>query len=82
MTFWLRRWTEQSRTPSAHAVPWPSAMTWTSTCRAPVTRRLEEDHAAAERALGLVAGALVGVGQLGVGGDHRGCRARRRRRWP
>jgi hypothetical protein len=39
MTFWLRRWTEQSRTPSAQAVPWPSAMTWTSTCRAPVTRR-------------------------------------------
>src|SRR5665647_3003786 len=39
MTFWLRRCTEQSRTPSAHAVPWPSAMTCTSTCRAPVTRR-------------------------------------------
>ena len=39
MTFWLRRCTEQSRTPSAHAVPSPSAITWTSTCRAPVTRR-------------------------------------------
>ena len=39
MIFWLRRCTEQSRTPSAHAVPWPSAITWTSTCRAPVTRR-------------------------------------------
>ena len=37
MTFWLRRCTEQSRTPIAHAVPWPSAMTCTSTCRAPVT---------------------------------------------
>ena len=39
MTFWLRRWIEQSRTPRAHAVPWPSAISWTSTCRAPVTRR-------------------------------------------
>ena len=39
MTFWLRRCSEQSRTPSAHAVPWPSAITWTSTCRAPVTSR-------------------------------------------
>ena len=37
MTFWLRRCTEQSRTPTAQAVPWPSAMTWTSMCRAPVT---------------------------------------------
>ena len=39
MTFWLRRCTEQSRTPSAQAVPWPSAITCTSTCRAPVTSR-------------------------------------------
>ena len=39
MIFWLRRCTEQSLTPSAQAVPWPSAMTWTSTCRAPVTSR-------------------------------------------
>ena len=39
MIFWLRRCTEQSRTPSAQAVPWPSAITWTSTCRAPVTSR-------------------------------------------
>ena len=38
MTFWLRRCTEQSRTPSAQAVPCPSAMTCTSTWRAPVTR--------------------------------------------
>ena len=37
MTFWLRRCTEQSRTPSAQAFPWLSAMTCTSTCRAPVT---------------------------------------------
>jgi hypothetical protein len=39
MIFWLRRCTEQSRTPTAQAVPCPSAMTWTSTCLAPVTRR-------------------------------------------
>ena len=39
MTFWLRRWIEQSRTPSAQAVPWLSAISCTSTWRAPVTRR-------------------------------------------
>ena len=39
MTFWLRRWIEQSRTPMAQAVPWPSAISCTSTWRAPVTRR-------------------------------------------
>ena len=39
MTFWLRRWIEQSRTPIAQAVPWASAMSCTSTCRAPVTSR-------------------------------------------
>ena len=39
MTFWLRRCTVQSRTPTAQAVPCPSAMSWTSTCRAPVTSR-------------------------------------------
>ena len=39
MIFWLRRCTEQSRTPRAQAVPCPSAMTWTSTCLAPVTSR-------------------------------------------
>ncbi len=39
MTFWLRRCSEQSRTPSAQAVPRPSAMTCTSMCRAPVTSR-------------------------------------------
>ena len=37
MIFWLRRWIVQSRTPTAQAVPWPSAMSCTSTCRAPVT---------------------------------------------
>ena len=30
MTFWWRRWHEQSRTPAAHAVPWPSAISCTS----------------------------------------------------
>ncbi len=39
MTFWLRRWMEQSRTPSAQAVPWLSAISCTSTWRAPVTSR-------------------------------------------
>jgi hypothetical protein len=39
MIFWFRRCTEQSRTPSAQAVPCPSAISWTSTCRAPVISR-------------------------------------------
>ncbi len=30
MTFWWRRWQEQSRTPAAHASPWPSAISCTS----------------------------------------------------
>ena len=30
MTFWWRRWQEQSRTPAAHAWPWPSAISCTS----------------------------------------------------
>ena len=30
MTFWWRRWHEQSRTPAAHAWPWPSAISCTS----------------------------------------------------
>ena len=39
MTFWLRRCMLQSRTPAAHTVPWESAISWTSTWRAPVTTR-------------------------------------------
>ena len=39
MTFWLRRWMLQSRTPSAHTLPATSAATWTSMWRAPVNRR-------------------------------------------
>ena len=70
MTFWLRRWIEQSRTPSAHAVPCPSAMTCTSTCRAPVTSRSRNTTPLPNARGRLVAGALVGVGQLVVGGDH------------
>ena len=35
MTFWFRRCTLQSRTPSVHTVPSASAMTCTSTCRPP-----------------------------------------------
>ena len=30
ITFWWRRWHEQSRTPAAHAWPWPSAISCTS----------------------------------------------------
>ena len=30
ISFWLRRWIEQSRTPGAHTVPCASAMTCTS----------------------------------------------------
>ncbi len=70
MTFWLRRCTEQSRTPSAQAVPCPSAMTCTSTCRAPVTSRSRKTTPEPNARCGLVAGALVGVGEVGVGGDH------------
>ena len=39
MTFWLRRCMLQSRTPGAQTVPWWSAISWTSTWRAPVTTR-------------------------------------------
>src|SRR3984885_11210035 len=31
MIFWWRRWIEHSRSPTAHTVPWESAITWTST---------------------------------------------------
>ena len=37
MTFWWRRWREQSRVPSAHTVPCASARICTSTCRPPST---------------------------------------------
>ncbi len=37
ITFWYLRWTEQSRSVSAHTEPRVSASTWTSTWRAPVT---------------------------------------------
>ena len=39
MTFWLRRCTLQSRTPSVHTVPAASATTCTSTCRPPLIAR-------------------------------------------
>ncbi len=38
-TFWLRRWSEQSRVPRASTSPKPSPNTWTSTCRARRTSR-------------------------------------------
>ena len=43
---------------------------------------LQEHDAAAERAQRLLAGALVGVGEVGRRRRPRGCRARRRPRWP
>ena len=39
ITFWLRRWMVQSRTPAAHTAPWWSAMTCTSMCREAGNRR-------------------------------------------
>ena len=36
-TFWLRRWSEQSRSPRCSTLPWPSAKTCTSICRALAT---------------------------------------------
>ena len=39
----------QSRTPTAHIVPWWSAMTWTSTWRAPAIRRSRNTVGVAER---------------------------------
>ncbi len=64
MIFWLRRWTEQSRTPIAQAVPWPSATTCTSTCRAPesmVSRNITPLPKARER---LVPGLVERGGEL------------------
>ena len=37
ITFWWRRWSEQSRTPTGHTFPCRSAITWTSMCRASPT---------------------------------------------
>ena len=42
MTFWFRRCTLQSRTPSVHTVPSASATTCTSTCRPPRMARSRE----------------------------------------
>ena len=70
MTFWLRRWMEQSRTPSAQAVPWLSAISCTSTWRAPVTSRSRKTVPLPKDAQRLVAGALEGVLEVRGGGDH------------
>ena len=66
MTFWLRRCTEQSRTPSAHAVPCAVGDHLDLDVPGAGDQALQEHDAAAERARGLLAGALVGVGQLGL----------------
>ena len=67
ISFWLRRWTEQSRTPTAQAVPWSSAITCTSTWRAPGHEPLHQHARVAERPPGLVARPLEGRQQLGLG---------------
>ena len=82
MTFWLRRWQEQSRTPTAHAAPSPSAITCTSMWRAGVTSRSmntvssPKASCASARALASARGKLIRARRRG------GCRARRRRRPP
>ncbi len=48
MTFWLRRCTEQSRSPSATTRPWPSPKICTSMWRAMLDVFLQEDAALAE----------------------------------
>ena len=51
-TFWCRRCTEQSRSPSATTRPSASPRIWTSTCRARVDVALEQDRRRAEEPLG------------------------------
>ena len=63
ITFWLRRWQQQSRTPTAHAVPWPSAITCTSTWRAAATSRSSSTVPSPNACTRLGAGALEGGGQ-------------------
>ena len=70
MTFWLRRWIEQSRTPTRPR----GAVAVGDQLHLDVAgaghQALEEDGAVAEGAQRLVAGALVGVLEVGRRGDH------------
>ena len=70
MTFWLRRCTEQSRTPSAHAVPCAVGDHLDLDVPGAGDQALQEHDAAAERPRRLLAGALVRVGELGLVRDH------------
>ena len=47
-SFWWRRWSEQSRSPSATTRPAASPRSWTSMCRAGADLALEVDRAVAE----------------------------------
>ena len=65
-TFWWRRWIEHSRSPSASTVPWASASSCTSTCRAPSTQRSQNtvsspNAASASRPRGLERGLELGA---------------------
>ena len=42
-SFWLRRWSEQSRVPTTITLPWVSASTWASTCRG-LSRNFSTKH--------------------------------------
>ena len=69
-SFWWRRCTEQSRSPSQIAVPCASARIWISTWRGSGQVALEVDGAVGEEALALAPGALEGVlERLGRRGD-------------
>ena len=68
MSFWWRRWDEQSRSPSHRALPWVSAKTCISMWRGHVEVALEVDLGPAEVGLGLALGRLHRLGDL-VGSD-------------
>ena len=69
ITFWLRRCTEQSRTPGAHTLPCWSAMTCTSMCRPPSTSRSMKTVGSPKRALRLDLRALERLVELVLGPD-------------
>ena len=63
-TFWWRRCTEHSRSPSASTVPCASASSWISTCRRPLEVALEVDAVVAEPGLRLAPGRVECVVEL------------------
>ena len=54
-SFWWRRWTQQSRSPSTARPPCRSPSSWTSTCRAGAIDPLDVDRPVAECRQGLAA---------------------------